>query len=211
MPEKNDKKADALYKKGLLLEYLTVGYNFGEALVSIVFGGLAGSIALIGFGLDSIIESFSGIILIWRLRQRGKVSEEEEEKIEKKAMKFVAVSFFVLGIYILEESIRKLVLADIPDTSLPGIVIALFSLVVMPVLTWQKYITGKAIGSRALVADSKETLACAFLSVALLLGLGANYLFGFWQADPIAGIVITAFLIREGVEVWKEAGEEGHD
>ena len=211
MPETSDKNTNALYKKGLRLEYLTVGYNFGEALVSIVFGGLAGSIALIGFGLDSVIESFSGMILIWRLRQRGKVSEEEEEKIEKKAMKFVAVSFFVLGIYILEESIRKLVLADIPDTSLPGIVIALFSLVVMPVLTWQKYITGKAIGSRALVADSKETLACAFLSVALLLGLGANYLFGFWQADPIAGIVITAFLIREGVEVWKEAGEEGHD
>ena len=211
MPETSDRKTDTLYKKGLLLEYLTVGYNFGEALVSIVFGGLAGSIALIGFGLDSVIESFSGMILIWRLRQRGKVSEEEEKKIEKKAMKFVAVSFFVLGIYILEESIRKLALADIPDISLPGIVIALVSLVAMPVLTWQKYITGKAIGSRALVADSKETLACAFLSVALLLGLGVNYLFGFWQADPIAGIVITAFLFREGREVWKEAGEDEHD
>jgi len=211
VPETSDRKTDTLYKKGLLLEYLTVGYNFGEALVSIVFGGLAGSIALIGFGLDSVIESFSGMILIWRLRQRGKVSEEEEKKIEKKAMKFVAVSFFVLGIYILEESIRKLALADIPDISLPGIVIALVSLVAMPVLTWQKYITGKAIGSRALVADSKETLACAFLSVALLLGLGVNYLFGFWQADPIAGIVITAFLFREGREVWKEAGEDEHD
>jgi len=211
VPEISDKKKDALYKKGLLLEYLTVGYNFGEAIVSIVFGGLAGSIALIGFGLDSIIESFSGMILIWRLRQRGKVSEEEEEKIEKKAMKFVAISFFVLGIYILEESIRKLALADIPDTSVPGIVIALVSLVAMPVLTWQKYITGKAIGSKALIADSKETLACAFLSVALLLGLGANYLFGFWQADPIAGLIITAFLIREGWEVWQEAVEEDHD
>jgi divalent metal cation (Fe/Co/Zn/Cd) transporter len=78
----------------------------------------------------------------------------------------------------------------------------------MPVLTWQKYITGKAIGSKALIADSKETLACAFLSVALLLGLGANYVFGFWQADPIVGIIITVFLLREGREVWKEAGEE---
>jgi divalent metal cation (Fe/Co/Zn/Cd) transporter len=211
VPETSRRKTDNLYKKGLILEYLTVGYNFGEALVSIVFGGLAGSIALIGFGLDSIIESLSGMVLVWRLRQRGKVSEEEEEKIEKKAMKFVAVSFFVLGIYILEESIRKLAIADIPDTTLPGIVIALVSLVAMPVLTWQKYITGKAIGSKALVADSKETLACAFLSVALLLGLGANYLFGFWQADPIAGLVITAFLFREGREVWKEAGEEEHD
>ena len=211
MPERTDKKKDKLYRKGLLLEYLTVGYNFVEAIVSIVFGGLAGSIALIGFGLDSIIESLSGMILIWRLRQRGKVSEEEEERIEKKAMKFVALSFFILGIYILEESIRKLAFADIPDTTLPGIIIALVSLVAMPVLTWQKYVTGKAIGSKALIADSKETLACAFLSVALLLGLGANYLFGFWQADPIAGLVITAFLFREGREVWKEVGEEEHD
>jgi divalent metal cation (Fe/Co/Zn/Cd) transporter len=211
VPKTSDTKTDALYKKGLLLEYLTVGYNFGEALVSIVFGGLAGSIALIGYGLDSIIESLSGMILIWRLRQRGKVTEEEEERIEKKAMKFVAVSFFILGIYILEESLRKLAFAEIPDTSLPGIIIALVSLVIMPVLTWQKYITGKAIGSRALIADSKETLACAFLSVALLLGLGVNYLLGFWQADPIVGLIITAFLFREGWEVWKEAGEERND
>jgi divalent metal cation (Fe/Co/Zn/Cd) transporter len=211
VPETSDSNDDRPYKKGLFLEYLTVGYNFGEALVSIIFGGLAGSIALIGFGLDSIIESLSGMVLIWRLHQRGKVSKEEEERIEKRAMKFVAVSFFILGIYVLEESIRKLAIADIPDTTLPGIVIAMVSLVAMPVLTWQKYITGKAIGSKALIADSKETLACAFLSVALLLGLGANYLFGFWQADPIAGLVITAFLFREGREVWKEASEEEHD
>ena len=211
MPEISDKKTDGLYRKGLYLEYLTIGYNFAEALVSIIFGALAGSIALIGFGLDSVIESLSGMVLVWRLRQRGKVSEEDEKKIEKKAMKFVAVSFFVLGIYILEESVRKLAIAEIPDTSLPGIIIALVSLVVMPVLMWQKYITGKSIGSRALVADSKETLACAFLSLALLLGLGGYYLFGFWQADPIAGLVITAFLFREGWEVWKEAGEEEND
>jgi len=211
VPEPSDIKTDKLYKKGLYLEYFTVIYNFGEALVSIIFGGLAGSIALIGFGLDSIIESVSGFILIWRLRQRGKVSEEDEKRIEKRAMRYVAVSFFVLGTYILVESVRKLAITEIPDTSLPGIIIAIVSLVVMPVLTWQKYQTGKAIGSKALIADSKETLACSFLSIALLLGLGANYLFGFWQADPIAGIIITAFLLREGREVWKEAGEEEND
>ena len=142
MPEQNSKKIERLYKKGLFLEYLTIVYNFGEALASIIFGGLAGSIALIGFGLDSIIESGSGFILIWRLRQRGKVSEEDEEKIEKRAMKYVAVSFLVLGLYILIESVRKLAIAEAPDTSLPGIVIAIASLIVMPVLTWQKYITG---------------------------------------------------------------------
>lgn len=199
---------DRLYRKGLYLEYLTVGYNFFEALVSIGFGALAGSIALIGFGLDSVIESLSGLVLIWRLRQRGKISAADEARLERRAIRLVAGSFFVLGAYVLEESIRKLVIADVPEPSLPGIVIAIVSLVVMPVLTWQKYITGRAIGSRALVADSKETLACALLSAALLLGLGANYLFGFWQADPIVGLIIVVFLFREGWETWREAGEE---
>ncbi len=199
---------DRLYRKGLYLEYLTVGYNFFEALVSIGFGALAGSIALIGFGLDSVIESLSGLVLIWRLRQRGKISAADEARIERRAIRLVAGSFFVLGVYVLVESVRKLVIADVPEPSLPGIVIAIVSLVVMPVLTWQKYITGRAIGSRALVADSKETLACALLSAALLLGLGANYLFGFWQADPIVGLIIVVFLFREGWETWREAGEE---
>lgn len=202
---------DRLYRKGLYLEYLNVGYNVAEALVSIMFGALAGSIALIGFGLDSVIESLSGLVLIWRLRQRGKVSEADEARIEKRAVKLVAISFFVLGAYVLEESVRKLITADIPGTSVPGIIIAIVSLVFMPVLMVQKYRTGKAIGSKALVADSKETLACAFLSVALLIGLGTHYLFGFWQADPIVGLIIVAFLFKEGWEGWKEANEEEDD
>ena len=200
--------ADSLYRKGLRLEYFTVGYNILEAVAAIVFGGIAGSIALIGFGLDSIVESLSGLVLVWRLRQHGRVSRAAEEKIEKRATKFVAVTFFILGLYVLFESIRKLTFVEIPEPSLPGIVIAMVSLIVMPLLTWQKYKTGREIGSRALVADSKETLACAFLSVALLLGLGANYLFGFWQADPIVGLIIVIFLFWEGWENWKESGEE---
>ena len=197
-----------LYKKGLYLEYFTVGYNILEAAASIILGGIAGSIALIGFGLDSIVESLSGMVLIWRLRQHGKISKEAEERIEKRATRFVAISFLVLGLYVLFESVRKLVVAEIPEPSVPGMAIAVASLIVMPLLTWQKYKTGKQINSRALVADSKETLACSFLSVALLLGLGANYLFGFWQADPIVGLIIMAFLFREGRELWKESGEE---
>ena len=200
--------ADRLYKKGLRLEYFTIAYNILEAFVAILFGSVASSIALIGFGLDSIIESLSGMVLIWRLRQHEKVSKEAEERLEKRATRFVAVTFFVLGMYILVQSIRKLVLAEIPDSSLPGIIIAMVSMVLMPLLTWQKYKTGKQIGSRALVADSKETLVCGVLSVALLLGLGANYLFGFWQADPIVGLIIAIFLFREGWECWKESGEE---
>lgn len=201
---------EKLYRKGLFLEYFTVGYNIIEAFASIVFGSIANSIALIGFGLDSVVESLSGFVLIWRLRQHGKIPEAEEERIEKKAARFVALTFFVLGFYVLFQSLKKLIGKEISDPSLPGIIIAIVSMLIMPVLTWQKYRTGKQIQSRALIADSKETLACAFLSVALLLGLGSNYLFGFWQADPIAGLIIVIFLFREGLEGWKESkGDEG--
>jgi len=200
--------ADRQYRKGLRLEYFTVGYNILEAVASIVFGGIAGSIALIGFGLDSVIESLSGGVLIWRLRQHGRLSAEAEERIEKRAVRFVAATFFILGAYVLYESIKKLVLAEVAEPSLAGIIIAVVSLIVMPLLARQKHKTGKQINSKALIADSKETLACAFLSLALLLGLGANYLFGFWQADSIVGLIIVAFLFREGWESLTESGEE---
>jgi len=196
---------DKLYKKGLYLEYFTVVYNILEAVASIVFGSIASSIALIGFGLDSIVESLSGLVLIWRLRQHGKISKASEERIEQRATKFVAITFFILGLYILFESIKKLVFQEIPSPSLPGIIIAMVSVIIMPLLMWQKYKTGQQINSRALVADSKETLACALLSVALLLGLGTNYLFGLWQADPVVGLIIMIFLFREGWESWQEA------
>ena len=199
---------ERLYKRGLRLEYFTVAYNFLEAVASIVFGGLAGSIALVGFGLDSIVESLSGLVLIWRLGQHGSLSAAQEERVERRAMRFVAITFFVLAAYVLYESLRKLILLERPEHSLPGIIIAFVSIVVMPFLAWRKRTTGEAIGSRALVADSKETLVCAVLSLALLIGLGANYLFGFWLADPIVGLLIVAFLLREGWEGWREAGEE---
>ncbi len=193
-----------LYRRGLLLEYVTVVYNALEAALSIVFGYLAGSIALIGFGLDSVVESLSGFILIWRLRQHGRITKAEEQRVEKKAMKFVAVTFFILGFYILFQSVKKLVLQDMPDPSVPGIIIALVSLAVMPTLSIAKRRIGEQIRSGALIADAKETLACSFLSVALLLGLGLNYLRGWWWADAVAGIFIVLFLIHEGLESWRE-------
>ncbi len=198
----------ALYRKGLRLEYFTVGYNALEALASIGFGVLQGSIALVGFGLDSIVESLSGMVLAWRLRTHGQVSGEEEERIERKAVRLVAASFFILGAYVLFESVKKLVQGEIPDPSLPGIIIAVVSLIVMPLLALSKRRLGERIGSRALIADSKETFACAFLSAALLAGLGVHYLFGFWQADPIAALVIVGFLFKEGYEGWRESGED---
>ncbi len=191
-----------LHKKALLLSYFTVGYNILEGIVSIVAGLLAGSIALVGFGLDSFVESFSGSVMIWRFRQHGKISEEE--KVEKKAVRFVAYSFFILGAYVLYESLKKLYFHEVPDPSLLGMLIAIVSIIVMPVLFYMKYQTGKSINSRSLVADSKQTLACVFLSVALLIGLGLNYLYGLWQADPIVGLVIVFYLIREGRDTLKE-------
>ena len=205
MPSKEKRTVDDLYRKGLTLEYFTVVYNLAEAAVSLLFGKIANSIALIGFGLDSIMESLSGMVLIWRLQKHGKITEEEEERIERKAMKFVAFTFFILGFYVLYQSLRKLIVKDIPEPSLPGIIIALVSIIVMPLLSYQKMKTGRQIQSQALVADAKETFACALLSIALLLGLGLNYAFGFWQADAAAGLLIVIFLFREGLESWEEA------
>ena len=200
-----------LVKKGLYLEYITVVYNILEAVAAIVFGGISNSIALVGFGLDSVVESLSGLVLIWRLRKHGIIPPELEEKIEHRATRFVAITFFILGAYVAYESIDKLISAETPERSFPGIIIAIVSLIAMPLLAWLKYKTGKQINSRALVADSKETIVCAFLSVALLLGLGLNYLFGFWQADPIVGILIVIFLFKEGWELWNEEEDDDDD
>ena len=202
---------DKLYKKALNLEYFSVGYNVLEGLFSIFFGANAGSIALIGFGLDSIVESLSGLILIWRLRQHGVCSEGEEITSENKAIKFVAATFFLLGAYVLYESAKKLIFIEIPEPSLPGIIIASLSVIVMPILSFRKRDLGMKINSKALVADSKETLTCAFLSVSLLFGLTTNYFFGFWQTDSLVGLIIVAFLIREGREWWEESKNSEED
>jgi divalent metal cation (Fe/Co/Zn/Cd) transporter len=192
--------SEPLWNTALYLEYFTVAYNILEALASIFFGSVAGSIALVGFGLDSIVESLSGLVLIWRLNQHGTCSSEAEEQTEQRAQRFVAITFFLLGLYILYESVSKLWMQEIPESSAAGIIIAILSIIIMPVLAWKKQAVGIAIGSKALIADSRETITCAFLSVALLIGLGANYLFGFWQADPLVGILIVIFLFREGYE-----------
>lgn len=202
---------DSLYKRGLHLSYFTVAYNMLEAIASILFGGIASSIALIGFGLDSIVESLSGLVMVWRFRQHDNLSEADEERVEKRAMRFVGITFFVLAAYVFVESARKLIFREIPGPSLPGIIIAVLSLIIMPLLARAKIRLGERIGSRALIADAKETLACTFLSLALLVGLGANYLVGFWQADPLVGLIVVVFLVREGREVQEEAAGRGHE
>ncbi len=193
--------ADRLHSRALKLSYFTVTYNIIECIVSIISGFIAGSTALLGFGSDSLVESLSGLIMIWRFRKHGIVSKDEEDEVDKKATFFVGITFFIFGLYILYESIRKLILGEKPEPSLVGIIIAIASIIVMPILFYLKFKTGKSIGSKSLLADSKQTLVCLFMSISLLIGLCLNYLFGFWQADPIVGLIIVAFLFREGYEI----------
>jgi cation diffusion facilitator family transporter len=192
-----------LYKKGLGLEYFTIVYNVFEGAISVGAGIAAGSVALIGFGLDSFIESISGGVLVWRLKYNLE-DKEKEEKIEQRAVKYVAYSFFVLAIYVAYEAIKKLYLHEMPEGSLVGIIIATLSIIIMPILASQKRKVGKKIGSRALIADSKETIACMYLSAVLLFGLLINYFLGWWWADPVVSLIIVWFLIKEGRELLED-------
>ncbi len=136
-----------LHRRALSLSYFTVGYNILEGLVSIFAGAAAGSIALIGFGLDSFVESISGGVMIWRFRQIGRISEAEEERVERRAARFVAYSFFILGAYVLYESAKKLYFQEAANPSTLGIIVAVASIIVMPVLFYMKYKTGRALQS----------------------------------------------------------------
>ena len=194
-------------RRGIRLEVLTISWNLLEAVIALGAGYLAGSVALIGFGLDSVIETVSALALYRRLRAEAlNTSEAEVEAQERRALRIVGVTFLLLAAYILYEASHMLWLAQAPQVTAVGLGLAVASLVVMPILGWAKMRTGQALGSRALVADAKETFVCSYLSLALLLGLGLNALFGWWWADPIAGLAMVPFLLREG---W-EAIEEGY-
>ncbi|MGB2692085.1 MAG: cation diffusion facilitator family transporter [Thermodesulfobacteriota bacterium] len=197
-------KKESLFRYALHLSYFTVAYNFIEGLLSIIAGLLSGSIALVGFGLDSFIESLSGSVMIWRFYESHHFSDDEHERREKLAIKLISYSFFVFGAYVLYESVKKLYFVEAPEPSILGIIIALVSIIIMPILYHQKQKVGKNIASSSLLADSKQTLACVFLSVALLIGLLLNYWFGIWWADPIVGLLIVIFLFKEGYETYKE-------
>lgn len=187
-------------RRGLLLEYFTVGWNVLEAVVGVTAGFMAGSVALVGFGLDSIVEASSGSILIWRLRteERGTRSAEEAER---KAIRLVAVAFLALAAYVGSRAVWDLVFRSRPEESVPGIVLAVVSLIVMPLLAWRKRIVARELDSRALQADSTQTTLCTYLSAFLLVGLVTNALFGWWWADPVAGLGIAAFAAKEGREL----------
>jgi divalent metal cation (Fe/Co/Zn/Cd) transporter len=186
------------------LSYFTVGYNLLEGIVSVFFGYSGGSLALAGFGLDSFIESISGGIMIWRFKERKELTHEEEEKIEARAIKLVAMAFYALGIYVLINSVLNLYNHSAPEKSIAGIIIAIVSLVTMPILFVFKHRTGKSIGSKSLIADSRQTLACMVLSVILLAGVSLNYLWQIWWSDSVASILIAILLVREGYRTYRE-------
>jgi divalent metal cation (Fe/Co/Zn/Cd) transporter len=191
----------SLLDRALTLEYVSLAYNVLEAVVGMVLGLAAGSVALVGFALDSVVESSSASILIWRLRSERSGSGSSED-LERRAVRLVAIAFFALAAYVGIRSIFDLVTSARPEESLPGLVLAAVSVVVMPVLAWRKRVAARALDSRSLQADSKQTTLCTYLSAFLLVGLGANALFGWWWADPIAGLAIAGVAIDEGRELW---------
>jgi len=201
-------RRDALHRRALLLEYSTIDWNVMEAVVAIGAGVLAGSVALIGFGADSAIEVLSAVGLLWRLRKAGPHAPiEEESEAEKRALCVVAITFFLLASYITYEGITSLWTHQEPLTSPVGIALSLLSLVVMPILAYAKQRTGKQMGSRALVADSKETWVCSYLSLALLIGIGSYALFGWWWADSVGALVMLPVIVWQGWETLTEARE----
>jgi divalent metal cation (Fe/Co/Zn/Cd) transporter len=193
-----------LRRRGFALEYFSVAWMVAEAGVAVTAGIVAGSVALTGFGLDSVIELASAAIVIWQLR--GETAGQDRDT---RAVRLVGVTFFALAAYLTAEGITSLVTAARPAPSPAGLAITAAALVVMPTLAVAKRRTGRALGSRTLVADSAETAFCAWTSAAALLGVTLNTAFGWWQADPAAGLVIAALAIREGLETFEN--EDGED
>lgn len=186
------------------MSWITVLYNVVEGVVAVTAGGAAGSAALVGFGLDSFIESLSAMVMLWRFRAaHAELSAADEEFAERRALRAVAITYFLLAAYVTWDAGSGLIAREAPQTTWWGLAIAGVSLTLMPALFLMKYRLGKAIGSQSLVADAKQSLACMFLSVALLVGLALHYWFGLWWADSAAALVIAALVLREGWGLWR--------
>jgi cation diffusion facilitator family transporter len=198
-------------KRGIRLEYVTVGWNVLEGMIAVAAGIAAGSIALVGFGVDSFVETISGTVIIWRLmaETRGEHDDDAIERIEQRAERLVGIAFLLLAAYVAFEAVRTLINKEAPDASPVGIALTAVSIVVMLWLARAKRRIGEALGSRAMIADAQQTYACWYLSVVALAGLAINAAFGFWWADPLAALGITVLLVREGVEALRGEEEEG--
>ena len=209
-PARRHHDRSALIRRGLRLEYLTVGWNVVEGLVAVAAALVAGSVALLGFGIDSFVESTSGLILIWRLVAERRATEEERiERVERRAERLVAVSLVGLAAFIAADAVWTLARSERPETSVVGIVLTAVSLVVMRGLAAAKRRTARALDSRAMAADAFQTTACWWLSLVALGGLGLNAAFGWWWADPLAALGMTYFILDEALEAWRGEGEDG--
>jgi divalent metal cation (Fe/Co/Zn/Cd) transporter len=184
--------------RGRRLEYFTVVWNTLEGVVAVISGLFAGSISLVGFGLDSFIEVTSGSVLLWRMSVDSEVHRRETN--ERRALRIVGACFLLLAVYILYDSISGLWSKRAPEHSVPGIILACASLVVMPILSRAKRKVGHALGSAAMHADAKQTEFCTYLSAILLAGLLLNAFFGLWWADPLAALIMVPIITKEGIE-----------
>jgi divalent metal cation (Fe/Co/Zn/Cd) transporter len=185
----------------LALVLVTVAYNLVEAALALWSGFRAASVVLVGFGLDSMIECAAAGVLLWRLRLEWRgVDERALERAERRVHRFVGATFFALAAYVVGQAAWTLTVGAAPSESLLGIVLAVASLIVMPLVAWGKLRAAREIRSDALRAEAKETLACSYLSLTLLLGLGANAVWGWWWADPIAALAMVPWLVQEGRE-----------
>jgi divalent metal cation (Fe/Co/Zn/Cd) transporter len=193
--------------RGRRLEWFTVLWNSLEGLTAVILGALAGSISLVGFGVDSFVETSSGLVLLWRLQ--GGRDAPTEERIEARALRLVGASLFALAAYVAYEATQSLIGREPPEASIPGIVLACLSLVVMPVLAHKKRQVARSLGSRALEADAFQTSLCMYLSAILLVGLLLNAAAGLWWADPVAALAMVPIIAKEGWEAWQ--GEHCED
>lgn len=196
-PRPTDDRRHTLQRRIKWIVTATIAYNLIEAVVAITAGTVASSAALIGFGLDSTIEVLSAAAVAWQFTRR------DPERWEKGTLRVIAVAFFALAAYVTATSVLALVGQVDVQHSTVGIVLAALSVVIMPFLSLAERRAGRELGSATAVADSKQTLICTYLSAAVLVGLIVNSLFGWWWADAIAGLVIAAFAIREGIEAWR--------
>src|SRR6266550_1009411 len=188
-------------RRGKRLEYFTIAWNSLEGLVAVIAGTIAGSISLVGFGIDSFIEVTSGATLLWRMSVDA--NQQARERNERLSIRVVGVCFLALAVYVAYESVLDLIGRKAPEHSLAGIVLACVSLVVMPILSRAKKRVASELGSAAMSADAKQTDFCVYLSAILLAGLLLNTVFGWWWADPVAGLVMTPIIAKEGVEAVK--------
>jgi divalent metal cation (Fe/Co/Zn/Cd) transporter len=188
-----------LVRRAKILAWLGVGWHGIEAAVAVGAGLAAGSIALIGFGADSLIESVAGIILLWRFA----ASRASSESAERRAQKLIALSFYVIAAYVGFEALRTLLAGDHPEASWVGIWLSVVTLLTMPPLAIAKARIGEKLGSSATKSEGQQNMLCAYLSAALLVGLGANALFGLWWADPVTALLIAGVAVKEGRESWR--------